>query len=125
MADNGSDMYIRGTFDTRWDNDLLSPAFAALTASDFEVIELGWRPGPADPDPAALASLGVSPSSVVGGQPATGTVTVGAGVSAASFTITTSAVAASTAVEVRASYGGDTEATTLTVTPVTATPPPA
>src|SRR5262249_3395520 len=33
-----------GTWDDRWDNDILNPAFAALTASDFEVIELGWRP---------------------------------------------------------------------------------
>jgi hypothetical protein len=36
VADNGSDMYIGGTFDTRWDNDILNPAFGALTASDFE-----------------------------------------------------------------------------------------
>jgi hypothetical protein len=27
VADNGSDMYITGTFDTRWDNDILNPAF--------------------------------------------------------------------------------------------------
>jgi hypothetical protein len=44
VADNGSDMYISGTFDTRWDNSILNPAFAALTAGDFEVIQLGWRP---------------------------------------------------------------------------------
>jgi len=44
VADNGSDMYISGTFDTRWDNGTLNPAFSSLTASDFEVIELGWRP---------------------------------------------------------------------------------
>ena len=44
VADNGSDMYISGTFDTRWNNDVLNPAFSALTASDFEVVELGWRP---------------------------------------------------------------------------------
>jgi hypothetical protein len=46
VADNGSDMYISGSYDTRWNNDLLNPAFASLTASDFEVIELGWRPVP-------------------------------------------------------------------------------
>jgi hypothetical protein len=44
VADNGSDMYITGTFDTRWNNDVLNPAFGALTASDFEVITLGYQP---------------------------------------------------------------------------------
>jgi hypothetical protein len=44
VADNGSDMYIGGTMDARWNNDILNPAFRALTADDFEVIQLGWRP---------------------------------------------------------------------------------
>ena len=44
VADNGSDMYISGTMDARWNNDVLNPAFAALTADDFEVIQLGWTP---------------------------------------------------------------------------------
>jgi hypothetical protein len=44
LADNGSDMYITGTMDARWDNDVLNPAFANLTADDFEVLELGWNP---------------------------------------------------------------------------------
>jgi hypothetical protein len=44
VADNGTDMYVTGTFDTRWDNDVLNPAFGALSASDFEVVELGWKP---------------------------------------------------------------------------------
>src|SRR4051795_10449424 len=26
VADNGSDMYVTGTYDTRWDNDVLNPA---------------------------------------------------------------------------------------------------
>lgn len=43
VADNGSDMYVSGTMDGRWDNSVLNPAFAALTADDFEVIELGWK----------------------------------------------------------------------------------
>jgi hypothetical protein len=43
VADNGSDMYISGTYDTRWNNDVLNPAFRSLTASDFEVILLGYR----------------------------------------------------------------------------------
>ena len=42
VADNGSDMYISGTYDTRWNNDVLNPAFRALTAADFEVISLGY-----------------------------------------------------------------------------------
>jgi hypothetical protein len=44
LADNGSDMYVQGTYDTRWDNSVLNPAFGAITASDFDVIQLGWRP---------------------------------------------------------------------------------
>jgi hypothetical protein len=44
VADNGSDMYISGTMDARWDNDVLNPAFSALTADDFEVVQLGWKP---------------------------------------------------------------------------------
>ncbi len=44
LADNGSDMYVTGTMDARWDNDVLNPAFGSLTADDFEVIELGWNP---------------------------------------------------------------------------------
>ncbi len=43
VADNGSDMYITGTMDSRWNNDQLNPAFRAMTAADFEVIRLGWR----------------------------------------------------------------------------------
>jgi hypothetical protein len=44
VADNGTDMYIGGTWDDRWDNDVLNPAFDALTASDFEAVQLGWHP---------------------------------------------------------------------------------
>jgi hypothetical protein len=46
VADNGSDMYITGTMDARWNNTVLNPAFQALTASDFEVVQLGWKPTP-------------------------------------------------------------------------------
>jgi hypothetical protein len=45
VADNGSDMYISGTMDPRWNNDQLNPAFRSLTADDFEVIGLGWGQG--------------------------------------------------------------------------------
>jgi hypothetical protein len=44
VADNGSDMYVSGTYDTRWDNDILNPAFRAIKTSDFEVVQLGWQP---------------------------------------------------------------------------------
>jgi hypothetical protein len=46
VADNGSDMYVSGTFDTRWDNGVLNPAFGSLVASDFEVITRGYHPMP-------------------------------------------------------------------------------
>jgi hypothetical protein len=49
VADNGSDMYVSGTFDARWDNDVLNPAFRALSASDFDVIALGYNPPGAAP----------------------------------------------------------------------------
>jgi hypothetical protein len=41
VADNGSDLYVTGTYDTRWNNSVLNPAFHALNASDFEVVSLG------------------------------------------------------------------------------------
>jgi hypothetical protein len=58
VADNGTDMYVQGTYDTRWDNDLLNPAFGALKASDFEVLLLGWKPEASIPSgPAAFYPL--------------------------------------------------------------------
>jgi hypothetical protein len=44
VADNGTNMYVSGTYDTRWNNDVLNPAFGALKASDFEVVQRGWAP---------------------------------------------------------------------------------
>ena len=67
VADNGSDMYISGTFDTRWDNSILNPAFGALTATDFEVVTRGWqpnRPEPAD-QPAYCFRVGATHASPV------------------------------------------------------------
>ena len=32
VADNGTDMYVGGTYDTRWDNDIMNPAFHSVTA---------------------------------------------------------------------------------------------
>jgi hypothetical protein len=60
VADNGSDMYIGGTYDTLWDNGVLNPAFASLHTSDFEVIALGWQP-PEAPPPASLSFYTLAP----------------------------------------------------------------
>ena len=43
VADNGSDLYVTGAMDARWDNSVLNPAFSSLTGSDFDVVQLGWR----------------------------------------------------------------------------------
>jgi len=146
VADNGSDMYITGTFDTRWNNDVLNPAFATLTASDFEVVQLGWNP---PIGPAAVSTIAASPNSVVGGNASTGTVTLTAAapsggalvslstassqvaiptsvtVAAASvsadFAIATSAVSSTTTATLHASYNGVGKSTVLTLNPV---PPP-
>ncbi len=49
VADNGSDMFVSGTYDTRWSNGVLNPAFSALKAGDFEVVTLGYNPSIAVP----------------------------------------------------------------------------
>jgi hypothetical protein len=64
VADNGSDLYVTGTFDPRWNNDVLNPAFALLTAADFEVVQLGWQ---APASAAVLASFVLLPARVRGG----------------------------------------------------------
>jgi hypothetical protein len=80
VADNGSDMYITGTHDSRWDMDPIVPAFRQLTANDFEVVQLGWRP-PAIVDPdvdddglddAWERQAGLDPSSASGPDGAAG-----------------------------------------------------
>lgn len=43
LADNGSDMFVSGTMDARWNNAILNPAFRTLKAGDFDLIQLGWR----------------------------------------------------------------------------------
>jgi hypothetical protein len=143
VADNGSDMYITGTFDTRWNNDILNPAFALLAAGDFEVIQLGWQPGPSGPP--ALASISAHPSTVTGGNSTTGTVVLTApaptgGISlvlsssssiisvpatvvvpatqnSANFSINTTAVGLITVGSISASYNSTMKSTTVTVTP--------
>jgi hypothetical protein len=57
VADTGSDMYVSGAFDTRWSNDQLNPAFRAIRASDFEVIQLGWRADTTCTPPGAPTNL--------------------------------------------------------------------
>lgn len=108
----------------------------------------------AAPPPATLTSLDVNPATVVGGNNSFGTVILSvpapeggaivalsssnpavAGVPASvmvpsvgftgGFTIATSAVSASTAVVITASYNGTTRTGTLTVTPPAPDPPPA
>jgi hypothetical protein len=81
VADNGSDMYVSGTFDTQWDNDVLNPAFHSLHASDFEVIQLGYNP----PLPTSVLSIG--DASVKEGN---------GGITTASVTVTLSPAASST-----------------------------
>ena len=148
VADNGSDMYITGTFDTRWNNGILNPAFSLLTASDFEVVQLGWKP---PSNAAALGAVGASPNPVVGGNPSTGmvtltsvapaggalvslssassavtvpgSVTVAQAASSATFGITTSAVVTQTLTTLSATYAGVTKTTTFTVNPALAPAP--
>ena len=69
VADNGTDLYVTGTFDTRWNNGVLNPAFALLAASDFDVIELGWKPPV--PPAATLSMVVVDPAQLTGGTAAT------------------------------------------------------
>jgi hypothetical protein len=145
VADNGSDMYITGTHDTRWNNDLVNPAFRSLTANDFEVIQLGYNPTVTAP---ALNSLSVNPSALIGGQSATGTVTltaaapaggaminlsnanaaasvpssvtIPAAATSTNFSVTTNSVAVSTVGNITASYNGVAKSATLTVNPQSA-----
>jgi hypothetical protein len=149
VADNGSDMYITGTFDTHWNNDILNPAFSTLTASDFEVIQLGWTPPAGAP---ALSAIAANPNQVVGGNSSTGTVPLtgpapanGAVVllsspssavrfrpasrsgraRAAPTSASTSTVTSTTVTSLSATYAGMTKTATFTVNPVPAPPPPA
>ncbi len=142
VADNGSDMYITGTYNTGWNNDLLNPAFGNLRASDFEVIQLGYNPTVSAP---TLISVSVAPAIVIGGQSATGTVnltgaaptegalvslsreslavsvpasvTVPASATSITFPVTTNAVSVTTVSNISASYDGVAKSTTITVNP--------
>ena len=144
VADNGSDMYLTGTYDTRWNNDILNPAFAALTANDFDVVRLGYTAPLADS--IALSSVGINPSNINAGQSATGSVyltapapaggisialssanpaavvpssvTVPALATTAAFPVSSVAVGATTSGNISATYSGVTKTAVITVNPV-------
>ena len=61
VADNGSDLYVSGTFDTRWNNSVLNPAFHALRGSDFEVVLRGYNPPPLPDPPSGLRIIRIPP----------------------------------------------------------------
>jgi len=70
VADNGSDMYITGTSDPRWEPYMaqLNSAFNQLNASMFDVVRRGWNPPPDDLDDDGLPNawetkFGLDPSS--------------------------------------------------------------
>jgi hypothetical protein len=69
FADNGTDLYVQGTYDTRWDNGVLNPAFSAIHASDFEVLQLGWQPAST---PVASTLHAVTPCRLVDTRRASG-----------------------------------------------------
>jgi hypothetical protein len=61
VADNGSNMYVTGTYDPRWETapgGVIGPRWQGLSASDFEVVQLGWKPAVTpDPTPRRLITL--------------------------------------------------------------------
>jgi hypothetical protein len=106
MADNGSNMYISGAPDSRWDNDDLHN-LDQVTAADFDVVQMGTvytssnLPTGAAP---VISSFTTSESSVSAGTP----VTLNWSVTGASYLIVTPAI-------------GATRGTSVTVTPSAST----
>jgi hypothetical protein len=49
VADNGSDMYVTGAYDPRWIDPVVQGSWPGLHASDFEVVQLGWKPATSPP----------------------------------------------------------------------------
>src|SRR6266545_2255112 len=120
VADNGSDMYITGTFDTHWNNDILNPAFSLLSASDFDVIQLGWTP-PAGS--AALIGVSASPNQVIGGSGATGTVTLTAAAPTGGAAVSLSSASGAVVVppSITVSQGATSANFAITTSPVSST----
>jgi hypothetical protein len=112
VADNGSNMYIGGTFDTRWDNDVLNPAFGALRASDFEVVQLAYS---ATPTATATASGRTTPTATATPRP-TSTVTPTTATSTATATARPTSTATATARPSATSTASPRATATLTPT---------
>ncbi|HEX2757662.1 MAG TPA: hypothetical protein VHP60_04095, partial [Thermoanaerobaculia bacterium] len=78
FADNGTDLYVQGTYDTLWNNGVLNPAFSGIHGGDFEVIQLGWQPSA---PPIATTLHAVTPCRLVdtrvAGTPASGRIAAG------------------------------------------------
>ena len=92
VADNGSDMFISGQHDVRWDNGQLNPAFGRLDACDFEVIQLGYNPPAAAPtvvftSPGAGTTAGGTAVYVAGTGFNTGATVTFGGVAATNVTV--------------------------------------
>jgi len=125
--------------------------FVAISLNDPNPAILEFELAPSSSATLSLSSLTLNPTSVVGGNSSTGTVTlngpapaggaqvalsssnttvarvpasvaVAAGATSATFTVGTSVVSASTAVTISAAYAGVSRSASLTVQPV---PPPA
>ena len=85
LADNGSGIFLSGAPDTRWNNSDLSH-LKSITASDFEVVQMGTIYTPANvPVGSApkISSFTANPTMVSKGQP----VTLNWSVSAAEYNI--------------------------------------
>jgi hypothetical protein len=106
MADNGSNMYISGAPDDRWDNDDLHN-LGSLTASDFEVVQMNpiytSANTPAGAAP-SISSLTANPTTTSAGSQ----VTLSWNVSGASYVIVTPQI-------------GAVRGTSVTVTPTATT----
>jgi hypothetical protein len=80
VADNGSDMYITGTMDPRWEAQMdgFLPGFQGIRADQFEVVQLGWTPpvvvdGDGDGLPNSWeTTFGLDPNSATGINGASG-----------------------------------------------------